>query len=115
MYGVVLWSDPAVATAVIWCEDHGDLAFYKVPEIPRIQPGFFLDAGDYVEFEIEVVDDMRKVVNARSVDAGYYPTIADALTSTVPANAPTPGFVDRPIESGNVVHMPRMRARSVNA
>ncbi|AVW91310.1 hypothetical protein [Celeribacter baekdonensis] len=27
MDGIVLWSDPEAHTAVIWCSDHGDLAY----------------------------------------------------------------------------------------
>jgi len=27
MDGIVLWSDPGTHTAVIWCSDHGDLAY----------------------------------------------------------------------------------------
>ena len=29
MFGVVLWADPVDRKAVIWCEDHGDLAYFK--------------------------------------------------------------------------------------
>lgn len=27
MLGIVLWSDPVRKKAIIWCNDHGDLAF----------------------------------------------------------------------------------------
>ncbi len=29
MYGVVLWSDPQKRQAVVWCSDHGDLAYVQ--------------------------------------------------------------------------------------
>lgn len=29
MLGLVLWSDGAARRALIWCEDHGDLAWYE--------------------------------------------------------------------------------------
>jgi len=115
MYGVVLWSDPAVSTAVIWCEDHGDLAFYKSPEVQHIKPAFFLDAGDYVEFEVEVEDDMRKAVNARTIDAGYCPSIAETLQSTQPANGPSGHQVLCHPDMSKVIQMPQARAKSVRA
>ena len=29
MYGVVLWIDKNAQKAVIWCEDHGNLAYFN--------------------------------------------------------------------------------------
>ena len=29
MYGVILWSDQTAQRAVIWCEDHGKLAYFN--------------------------------------------------------------------------------------
>ena len=29
MYGVILWSDQKAQRAVIWCEDHGKLAYFN--------------------------------------------------------------------------------------
>lgn len=67
MYGVILWSDPTVGKAVIWCEDHGDLAYYEAPERAAAVEGMFFDAGDYVEFDITVDRDLKRARNAQTV------------------------------------------------
>ena len=32
MNGVIIWSEQASKRAIIWCEDHGRLAFFKAEE-----------------------------------------------------------------------------------
>lgn len=83
MFGVVLWSDTQAKSAVIWCEDHGDLAFYKNPE--QVQDTRF-DAGDWVQFDVELERQQRLAVNPRLVAEGLYPELAGQL-STVSDNA----------------------------
>ena len=47
MLGVVLWSDAGDNKAVIWCEDHGDLAYFNGGvDDPASLMDF--DAGDLV-------------------------------------------------------------------
>ncbi len=46
MYGVVLWCSADCRKSVIWCEDHGDLAFFQAQEGPAPR----LEAGDLVKF-----------------------------------------------------------------
>lgn len=77
MYGVVLWSDTEDQKAVIWCEDHGDLAFYRQP-----QDGdqVALDAGDWVQFDLTTERQVRFAHNPRLVAEGLYPGLADALS-----------------------------------
>lgn len=83
MFGVVLWSDTEDRKAVIWCEDHGDLAFYnKTEEVCAAE--FALDAGDLVQFELTVDRHLRFAHNPRLVSEGVYPDLADSLG---PANA----------------------------
>ncbi len=36
MYGVILWSDQEAQRAVIWCEDHGKLA-YLILKLTRLR------------------------------------------------------------------------------
>ncbi|WP_146343979.1 hypothetical protein [Falsiphaeobacter marinintestinus] len=76
MFGVVLWSDPQEQKAVIWCEDHGDLAFYRQPDDGE---QVTLDAGDWVQFEMTMDRQMRHVHNPRLVAEGLFPEIANAL------------------------------------
>lgn len=76
MFGVVLWSDTDERKAVIWCEDHGDLAFYKQSEHEEQLP---LDAGDWVQFDMTMDRDMRYAHNPRLVSEGVCHGLADAL------------------------------------
>lgn len=78
MYGVVLWADNAVNKAVIWCEDHGNLAFYNAHET-SVHDDFVLDAGDLIQFDLREERECRQARNLRRVDVGYAPDIAGRL------------------------------------
>ncbi len=80
MFGVVLWSDTEENKAVIWCEDHGDLAFYRQNEG---EGSLALDAGDLVRFDITMDQQFRYAHNPRLVSGSYHPQLADALVSSV--------------------------------
>lgn len=78
MYGVVLWSDADDRQAVIWCEDHGDLAFVDkggrdMDDCPGLAP------GDLVCFELQIDSQIRKAINPSVVAEQEYPTLASAL------------------------------------
>ncbi len=79
MFGVVLWSDPQEHKAVIWCEDHGDLAFYRQP-----QNGdqICLDAGDWVQFDMTTTRNMRLAENPRLVAEGLFAELAETLAAS---------------------------------
>ena len=81
MFGVVLWSDEQEQKAVIWCEDHGDLAFYSNKDDSLRHA---LDAGDWVQFDMTMERHQRFAHNPRLVCEGVYPDLADALCA-VPA------------------------------
>ncbi|MBE1282389.1 MAG: hypothetical protein GJ676_03665 [Rhodobacteraceae bacterium] len=76
MFGVVLWSDIDERKAVIWCEDHGDLAFYNQPDDAG---NLALDAGDWVQFDLTMEQHMRYAHNPRLVSEGAYSGLAGAL------------------------------------
>lgn len=78
MIGVVLWSDPSDRKAVIWCEDQGDLAFLNASEEPGPADEFF-DAGDLVQFDVEINASMRRVNNPRLVVEKFGNGLPDAL------------------------------------
>lgn len=63
MIGVILWSSPTKEKAVIWCEDHGALAYLQGRESLAFSKNW-PDAGDLVELEVEMVNDLR---HARAV------------------------------------------------
>ena len=62
MIGVVLWKNTDDGSAVIWCEDQGDLA-YMNSDADVLNPQAFFDVGDVVEFDVLVLKNMRGVQN----------------------------------------------------
>jgi len=91
MFGVVLWSDEQEQKAVIWCEDHGDLAFYRKT---GDAPDFTLDAGDWVQFDMTMEHRQRFAHNPKLIHEGVYPNLADAL-GTAPQAKPERPFAIR--------------------
>jgi len=89
MYGVVLWSDSDQDHAVIWCEDHGDLAFYTGDGASALE-GDSIDPGDLVQFEISEGREMRRASRPRLVAEHSHPTLARDLKRAVGDNAPGP-------------------------
>lgn len=87
MYGVVLWSDPDARKAVIWCEDHGDLAFYSAgSDLPLGEVS--LDAGDLVEFDVTTERALRYAHNPQVVSEGFDRDLARRLDgAAMPARA----------------------------
>lgn len=78
-YGVVLWSDKNDRTAIIWCDDHGDLAFYRDTETAgdaKAMP----EVGDLVCFDIEDRGALRYARDLKAVNEGRFPDIAERLT-----------------------------------
>ncbi|MCB1363064.1 MAG: hypothetical protein KDK02_03025 [Rhodobacteraceae bacterium] len=78
MFGVVLWSNPEENKAVIWCEDHGDLAYCRQSGAER---PVTLDAGDWVHFDLSTDRNMRVALNPRLISEGVYQGLADVLGS----------------------------------
>lgn len=62
MIGIVLWKDNESEKAVIWCEDHGDLAFTG-PLQKNIEPEPALEVGDVVRFDIKCERSLRIAEN----------------------------------------------------
>lgn len=76
MFGVVLWSDRREKKAVIWCEDHGDLAFYRQTDENGPEA---LDAGDWVQFDMTTDSNLRFAHNPRLVAEGLCAGLAEVL------------------------------------
>ncbi|WP_138934188.1 hypothetical protein [Roseovarius arcticus] len=96
MYGVVLWSDQRQNRAVIWCEDHGDLAYYK----GDVGGDSAMAAGDLVEFDLHEAADMRLADMPRLITQRSHPTLssdlrkAGARMGVVPSGSPAPANSD---------------------
>ncbi|WP_243612445.1 hypothetical protein [Shimia aestuarii] len=84
MLGVVLWSDSTDKKAVIWCEDHGELAYFDGAG-SSIFDGATLDAGDLVQFEMQQDNQRRLARNMRRLQQGAYEGLTERL---VDASAP---------------------------
>jgi len=117
MYGVVLWSDRQENRAVIWCEDHGDLAYYDGAE-PKVQAGRSLDPGDLVRFDVSEGKRMRIVSNPQVVASEQYPSLAVDLAREGERHgtaAPCEGRSNRRRNSGKVVPLaPAPQGRGVS-
>ena len=81
MFGVVLWSDQKDRKAVIWCEDHGDLAFCSESVDDQ---GGILDTGDLIQFDVTLDRHMRLAQNPRKISEGAYEGLADTLRMMPP-------------------------------
>lgn len=86
MIGVVLWSDASDRKAVIWCEDQGDLAFLNSAD-DVFQSDAFFDAGDVVQFDMEVQASMRRAHNPRLVLEQASAGLPDALRRSASGDA----------------------------
>ena len=78
MYGVVLWADARDTRAVIWCEDHGSLAYYSESQA-TMHRGVSLDAGDLITFDLREDHDCRRASNLARIDQGHAPGLARTL------------------------------------
>jgi hypothetical protein len=78
MYGVVLWSDHGQDRAVIWCEDHGDLAYYD-GERALSDANAAFEPGDLVRFDVSEGRRMRIASNPQIVASDQYPNLAGDL------------------------------------
>ncbi|MGB7241939.1 MAG: hypothetical protein WBC93_07630 [Sulfitobacter sp.] len=85
MFGVVLWSDQSDRKAVIWCEDQGDLAYFKCVS-QSAEDNIVFDAGDLVQFDVHVENATRRAQNPRLV----IEKVATALPKVLRAQTPTP-------------------------
>lgn len=107
MYGVVLWADQTEQKAVIWCEDHGDLAYWHDSN-PSIHDGAELDVGDLIQFEVTEGESLRRASNPERLESQSYFGLAQSLRA---AESPaTPSMVDRPAGE-RVIAFPGARRR----
>ncbi len=112
MYGVVLWSDRVDRKAVIWCEDHGDLAYYNGALDGAVMPD--IDAGDMVQFELRQEARVRRASNPRLVANQHFAGLADGLVQTAPDITPAPPKQER-ARGGTVVSFAMAAQRRIAA
>ncbi len=86
MIGVVLWCDQADRKAVIWCDDNGDLAFYHDKD-GVLDPTEFFDAGDMVQFDVDICRNLRQAKNARLVQERAFSGLPERLKNSAGMSA----------------------------
>ncbi|WP_114283916.1 hypothetical protein [Candidatus Halocynthiibacter alkanivorans] len=88
MYGVILWNDPAKGKAVIWCDDHGHLAYLSSPEV--IKDGQAIpDVGAMVNIIVRQVGPLRLCTWLECVNNDSHPTLLQSLrNAAVPSQRP---------------------------
>ena len=77
MIGVILWSNKDRSRAVIWCEDHKDLAFYQADAADPAHLRF--GTGDLVRFDLSCSDATRIVERPELLSEHEAPFLAAAL------------------------------------
>lgn len=116
MFGVVLWRSPQTRTAVIWCEDHGDLALFDDGE-STAKDVDHLSKGDLVHVDIKVENGIRRVRSAAIVDRGHDPDLPERLMGAATAtNEATKTTAEVPMRAtSTVVPFPGPRSRAGQA
>lgn len=84
MYGAVLWSDRCNGRALIWCEDHGNLAFFNSDADNDVDDLTF-EEGDLVRFKVRDGQGMRLAFEVTVVSAEEYPSLAAGLRTAASA------------------------------
>lgn len=110
MQGVILWCDPDRGKAVIWCEDHGQLAYYN-DHNPSVIP-FAFDVGDLIIFEQEQRDGLRYAQDMNLVASQEYPALADQLGRSAQPKPRLVAHADGPAtDTGRVIVFRRKEER----
>lgn len=81
MLGVVLWSNISEGKAVIWCEDHGDLAFWNAAHDSETHVACAFDAGDLVQFQLFVDAGQRRVRNPSLIAEKQFNELGERLVA----------------------------------
>ena len=87
MNGVVLWSCLRTRRAIIWCDDHRQLAYAK--GAAGFAPGArFPETGDLVAFTATQGAEVRHASAVRVIGPGTFPHLDRLLLGQAPAPAP---------------------------
>ena len=80
MLGVVIWTDVAENKAIIWCEDHGELAFLgEQPQVGTDTLSF--DQGDLIQFDLTEHRNLRLARNAKKVAQHYCSDLGEVIAT----------------------------------
>ncbi|SDG35127.1 hypothetical protein [Alloyangia pacifica] len=110
MMGVVLWADLTEQKAVIWCEDHGELAFWHEPG-SGLHDGVVLDVGDLVHFEMSEGAQLRLARNPQRLEQTQFFGLVESLKEA--GDAPVSAVVERAGDS-RIIAFPKQPGRERN-
>lgn len=88
MLGVVVWSKESAQAAVIWCEDHGDIAYLKGYAALAEQPDYvsadpppprWPGVGELVTLDIMGATGLRLAQNVSVLESDWGPALPRAL------------------------------------
>lgn len=108
MFGVVLWSSQKERTAVIWCDDHGDLAVMRQQSAVFDGNGI-PKPGDLLKVEVNERDGIRLVDKAILVAEDHFSGLGDALKSAATGGEASVIEANRS-ETAHVLAFPPMAA-----
>lgn len=87
MIGVVVWSSLERQKAVIWCDDHGALAYlHGADELTN--GSSWPDAGDLLELDYETIGDLRHARRVTVINPGHCPGLPQVLRDSASAEPP---------------------------
>ena len=91
MLGVVVWAAKSDSTAIVWCEDQGDLAFLEMQTHTAVAPERF-NKGDLIQFDVTQHHDVRVAHNPRRIAQHYCVGLDDvvAKATAMHEGAPVP-------------------------
>jgi len=78
MLGVVIWTDDLENKAIVWCEDHGDLAFLGQSSNSNFVTEKF-DRGDLIQFDLAEQRNLRMAKNPRRIAQHYCSDLSAVL------------------------------------
>ncbi|WP_370401285.1 hypothetical protein [Sulfitobacter sp. JB4-11] len=109
MIGVVLWSDPDGKSAVFWCEDQGDLAYFEQTEEPHVGGRLFV-AGDMLSFDVAYEGRMRRASNPQVLVQHVGKSLPAQLRQTAKKVQTSPSQAANTSRCANIVALDTHRA-----
>ena len=105
MIGVVIWSAEAESKAIIWCEDHGELAYLRQSPHKAASAERF-DEGDLIQFDVTELNNLRLAKNPRRIAQHYCCDLSSVIAT---AGAVKDSLEAAPkaadVSAGNVVQL----------
>lgn len=114
MFGVVLHRCEGEQSVVIWCDDHKDLAFLRLPgnwDANTAPPC----VGDVLSFDIHEENGVRRAGNAASVSRGAYESLASVLTNATEPQHTDVSSPSRVVAFPGTLHPHNPRERETRA